>query len=75
MAKADHHRITKSFRQQISENVSAPLTTKTIMAVITIGKRILLCLPCVSRRLCIEVLGNNQNCLTSSAVTLGSPLH
>jgi hypothetical protein len=28
MAKADHHRITKSFRQPILKNVNAPLTTK-----------------------------------------------
>jgi len=38
MAKADHHRITKSFRQPISKNVNAPLTTETMMAVITTGK-------------------------------------
>ena len=38
MAKADYHRISKSFRQPILENVTAPLTTKTIMAVITTGK-------------------------------------
>ena len=38
MARADHHRITKSFRQPILKNVNAPLTTKTIMAVITTGK-------------------------------------
>jgi hypothetical protein len=38
MAKADHHRIAKSFRQPILKNVNAPLTTKTMMAVITTGK-------------------------------------
>jgi hypothetical protein len=37
MVKADHHRITKSFRQPISNNVNAPLTTATMMAVITTG--------------------------------------
>jgi hypothetical protein len=37
MAKADNHRITKSFRQPILKNVNAPLTTKA-MAVITTGK-------------------------------------
>jgi hypothetical protein len=30
--------ITKSFRQPILKNVTAPLTTKTMMAVITTGK-------------------------------------
>ncbi|MFZ1092031.1 MAG: hypothetical protein WAN75_22885 [Xanthobacteraceae bacterium] len=38
MAKADHHRITKSFRKPILKNVTDPLTTKTMMAVITTGK-------------------------------------
>ena len=38
MAKADYHRITKSFRQPILKNVNAPLTTKAIMAVIMTGK-------------------------------------
>jgi len=41
IAKADHHRITKSFRQPVSNNVNTPLTTKTMMAVITTGKMIL----------------------------------
>ena len=38
IAKADLHRITKPFRQPVSNNVNAPLTTKTMMAVITTGK-------------------------------------
>src|SRR5882757_9320333 len=38
MAKADHHRITKSFRQPILKNVNTPLTIKAMMAVITTGK-------------------------------------
>src|SRR3981189_823514 len=38
MAKADHHRITKSSPQPILKNVNAPRTTKTIMAVIATGK-------------------------------------
>jgi hypothetical protein len=33
MAKADHHRVTKSFRQPILKSVNAPLRTKTTMAV------------------------------------------
>jgi hypothetical protein len=37
MAKADHHRITKSFRDDIEER-QRPLTTKAIMVVITTGK-------------------------------------
>jgi hypothetical protein len=66
IAKADHHRITKSFRQPVSNNVNAPLVTKTMMAVITTGK-MNLALPCVSRSLRVEVLGGNQKCLASSA--------
>src|SRR5437899_9722847 len=38
MAKADHHRITKSFRQPILKNVNTPLTTLAMMAVSTTGK-------------------------------------
>jgi len=38
MAKEEDHRIAKSFRQPILKNVTAPLTTKTIMAVFTTGK-------------------------------------
>jgi hypothetical protein len=38
IAKAEHHRITKSFRQPVSNNVNAPLVTKTMMAAITTGK-------------------------------------
>jgi hypothetical protein len=30
MAKADHHWITKSFRQPILKSVDGPLTTKTV---------------------------------------------
>jgi hypothetical protein len=39
MAKADHHRITKSFRQPILKNVTARSRTKTMVAVITTGKK------------------------------------
>jgi hypothetical protein len=38
ITKADHHQITKSFRQPVSNNLNAPLVTKTMMAVITTGK-------------------------------------
>ena len=71
MARADHHRITKSFRQPMLKNVNAPAHDKNDNG----GdhepeRRVLLCFPCVSRRLCIEVLGNNQNCLASSTACL-----
>ena len=52
------------------EERQRPLTTKAIMAVITTGKTNLALPSCVSRSLCIEVLGNNQNCLASSTACL-----
>src|ERR1700754_3248991 len=62
MAKADHYRDTKSLRQPILNNVNAPLTTKTMMAVITTGK-MNLALPSMGLSEPFVLRGSNQNCL------------